>query len=410
MPETSPLPVSPLRKDAIRIRMYRVGFGDCFLISLPANSGHAHILVDCGVHSRGDIGTIESVVADVFEQTRREFAIVIGTHAHQDHLSAFGTFENGFRRCFVKEVWLPWTENPADTAAARLKEKNLGLIEHLQQHFAASPPSPRAAAALLNLAGNEKALQVLRSGINSASVRYLEAGAELRAPAGIEGLAVQVLGPPRDPEFLAKMNPPQGERFLRAEGTLSRPLNSVEPFRKKWVFDPAHLPGFPVLSEKECKLLEELSSDPEGLAFALDQAVNNTSLVILFAYRGKHLLFPGDAQYGNWTYWLRQPRAASVLAKIDFYKTGHHGSFNATPKRALQQMPHKQFAAMASTQEAPWSSIPLPKLMAALEERAAGLVRSDSISVRGAPKGPVPAKLPPGFTQGKLWFDYELPC
>ena len=47
---------------SIRIRMYRVGFGDCFLLSIPTAKGQStdrqqHILVDCGVHSRGDIGT-----------------------------------------------------------------------------------------------------------------------------------------------------------------------------------------------------------------------------------------------------------------------------------------------------------------------------------------------------------------
>jgi len=48
--------------------------------------------------------------------------------------------------------------------------------------------------------------------------------------------------------------------------------------------------------------------------------------------------------------------------------------------------------------------------MAALEERAAGFVRSDSIPVKGAPKSPAPAKLPKGFSQGEFWFDYEVHC
>ena len=40
-----------LDANTIRIRMYRVGFGDCFLVSLPlmGNDGFRHILVhDCG--------------------------------------------------------------------------------------------------------------------------------------------------------------------------------------------------------------------------------------------------------------------------------------------------------------------------------------------------------------------------
>ena len=46
----------------IRIRMYRVGFGDCFLVSFPVQNAYEHVLVDCGVHARGDIGDRESVV------------------------------------------------------------------------------------------------------------------------------------------------------------------------------------------------------------------------------------------------------------------------------------------------------------------------------------------------------------
>ena len=62
--------MAELQRETIRIRMYRVGFGDCFLLSFPTNSGHAHILVDCGVHFKADIGTIEAAVADAVVRRR----------------------------------------------------------------------------------------------------------------------------------------------------------------------------------------------------------------------------------------------------------------------------------------------------------------------------------------------------
>lgn len=37
----------------IKIRMYNVGFGDCFLIRIPAKGGERRVLVDCGYHSAG---------------------------------------------------------------------------------------------------------------------------------------------------------------------------------------------------------------------------------------------------------------------------------------------------------------------------------------------------------------------
>ena len=240
-------------------------------------------------------------------------------------------------------------------------------------------------------------------------MRYLEAGATLNDPAGIRGLTVRVLGPPRDPVFLAKMDPPRGERFLHANGGRPEPLNGLRPFLRRWLFNPAKTARFPALSEKDRKALRDLAGDPEALAFTLDQAINNTSVVTLLSYRGRHLLLAGDAQYGNWNYWLQQQGSEDLLAEVDFYKVGHHGSFNATPKKALEKMTRKAFAAMASTQSAPWPSIPLDKLVAALQDRASGFVRSDSVPVKGAPKGPELKTLPKGFSRDQIWFDYEIP-
>jgi hypothetical protein len=33
----------------IRIRMYRQGLGDCFLLTFPGCKGISHVLIDCGV-------------------------------------------------------------------------------------------------------------------------------------------------------------------------------------------------------------------------------------------------------------------------------------------------------------------------------------------------------------------------
>ena len=69
----------------------------------------------------------------------------------------------------------------------------------------------------------------------------------------------------------------------------------------------------------------------------LDRALNNTSLILLFRIGKKSFLFPGDAQIENWLYALSESKDAKkicrALAKTDFYKVGHHGSLNATPKR-----------------------------------------------------------------------------
>ncbi len=64
----------------------------------------------------------------------------------------------------------------------------------------------------------------------------------------------------------------------------------------------------------------------------LDDAMNNTSLILLFEIGNTCLLFPGDAQWENWRYALSQNKYKKLLARVNVYKVGHHGSLNATPK------------------------------------------------------------------------------
>ncbi|HEY6045595.1 MAG TPA: hypothetical protein VIU65_03275, partial [Pyrinomonadaceae bacterium] len=342
---------SPLKFDAdtIRVRMYRVGFGDCFLVSLPvANNGdqHAHILVDCGVHARGDLDMIDQAVDHIGETTNKNLAVIIATHSHQDHISGFS---NKFCKFKIGEVWLPWCENLGDKQAAKLQKKHATLALQLSDHFAAVPrPAANdterqaAMAAVANLVPNKTALSLLRNGFGvNAVVRYLEAGGALKNPANIAGLSVRVLGPPRDQKFLSKMDPPAGQRYLRAAGGRVETVNDLKPFAERWRMELserslAHLK----LSREDRKDFQSqlVEASLNGLAFALDQAKNNTSLATLLTFRGQNLLFPGDAQYGNWKFWLDQDDAEAILSSITFFKVAHHGSQNATPKDALERM------------------------------------------------------------------------
>src|SRR5262245_54157699 len=77
----------------LKIRMYRVGFGDFFLVTVPTRAGDRYILIDCGVFKgtagTGDIGSIEEAVEDLFTTTGGKLALVIMTHRHADHIAGF---------------------------------------------------------------------------------------------------------------------------------------------------------------------------------------------------------------------------------------------------------------------------------------------------------------------------------
>lgn len=105
------------------------------------------------------------------------------------------------------------------------------------------------------------------------------------------------------------------------------------------------------------------------LALRAGDFTNNVSLVLAFDIPGsdKMLLFPGDAQVGNWLSWHQierwsfvdgslppnPPRASdkktlmeNLLGRVAFYKVGHHGSHNATTKsHGLEMMTREDLVA-----------------------------------------------------------------
>jgi hypothetical protein len=381
--------------------------------------------VDCGVHHQGDIGSIGQVVANIAAVTDRKLAIVIATHAHQDHIWGFDRFGNEFAGFEIGEVWLPWTWDPANPDAVKLQQKHTALTEELTAHFTVlksegslTEQKALAASTIQNLLGNANAIAVLRSGFGvGAKVRYLKAADTLTDPARLTGLSVRVLGPPDSKEFLAQMDPPAGQHYLRFRATRADNNGGLEPFGARWRVKPQALRHLtPRLTEEdENRLGGTEASSAEDLAFALDQARNNESVVALIRYRGQTLLFPGDAQFGNWRWWLEHEPADQILPEIGFFKVAHHGSVNATPKSALEKMSDGLFGAMVSTQSAPWPSIPRVPLMQRLSEKTKHrVVRSDWLNVKNAPSpasrsAPArPARLPAGFAQGSLWFDYVM--
>jgi hypothetical protein len=202
--------------------------------------------------------------------------------------------------------------------------------------------------------------------------------------------------------------------MLRGED--NRVSNKIQPFAKKWLANADSIPL--KLNADDEKILQELaSSSISDLAFKLDNVLNNESLVVLLIFRDNYLLFPGDAQYGSWRWWLENDSysSADILQQIKFLKVAHHGSHNATPKAALEKMTDGKFAAMVSTQSEPWPSIPRVPLMNRLSDKTRKrIVRSDWLPIKGVPKSlPLarsssPSTLPKGFTKGDFWFDYTL--
>src|SRR5206468_9516055 len=108
----------------IHMRMYDVGFGDCFLLHVPVSDGVRKILVDCGSIKAG-AKPLSTIVAQLVEDVREpdgvaRIDVVVATHRHRDHILGFE--DDAWSSVEVGEVWLPWTENEDDPEAVAIRD------------------------------------------------------------------------------------------------------------------------------------------------------------------------------------------------------------------------------------------------------------------------------------------------
>jgi len=140
------------------------------------------------------------------------------------------------------------------------------------------------------------------------------------------------------------------------------------------------------------------------LALQLDSMTNNTSLALAIERisDGRVLLFPADAQEGNWLSWhapgmkwtfregatLKEKTADQLLAETVFYKVGHHSSHNATAKaKGLEMMrreteltafiPVDRAVALGRNPKDSWQMPARPLYLRLLQKCQGRVVRSD---------------------------------
>jgi hypothetical protein len=160
----------------VRIRCYRQGLGDCFLLTFTTRQQQPfHVLIDCGVWPKGkaNVAKMREIAADIIRETggsldaagavktRGTIDVLVATHEHWDHLSGFSQARDLLKDGLtVRHVWLAWTEREDDELANELrrhKKKTETALRHLQMRLAGlakrpgSPPLSVAGTAALAL-------------------------------------------------------------------------------------------------------------------------------------------------------------------------------------------------------------------------------------------------------------------
>ena len=71
------------------------------------------------------------------------------------------------------------------------------------------------------------------------------------------------------------------------------------------------------------------------------------------------MLLAGDAEWGTWSAILDDPASREVLSRTRAYKVSHHGSFNGTPSRFVDELLPQDATSLVSLGKMDiWPSIP----------------------------------------------------
>lgn len=364
------------RPSRIRLRAYKVGFGDCLLLTVtypaPLRDGRTerHVLIDCGSVRKADDGPgLADIVTKVAEHCAGQLDVVVATHRHKDHISGFAdkraraTLDTLAPAAVIR----PWTDAPESERG----EGGLGLDGAHQEFLRGIDRLPQQAAALAELAvddhavatrarelaemglANAEAVALLEGWGTSGQAHYVQAGDTVELADLLPGVRVRVLGPPTlDQVPSLTRYAKESEEYwlaLAADEQLAAHIERADD--PAAVQRAARVLGAPGGVGAAEWLVRRLGSRrvTQGLEIveALDDVLNNTSVILLITIGDRRILLPGDAQIENWSFTLDQSlapdgrtregiRLAKELSQVDLYKIGHHGSRNATPKRLLE--------------------------------------------------------------------------
>lgn len=392
----------------VKVRMYRQGLGDCFLLTFGAGDAARHMLIDCGTlgASTTPANTLAKVVKDIRDTTGDHLTIIVATHEHKDHVSGFRSQKDEFKQMTIDHVWLAWTENPHDAVAKSIAvyKQDLAMalgatvrsivgdapstgasgdshvhvdVEGTRPHSRATVELAMAARDILGFAGDpdmlgadkfaetiDEAMNFIRDELK-VRPKYHKPGQPPIELQEIPGFRFYVLGPPRNRDALADLGD-HGSSHLYglqmaavAHAAADDPLPASlkgecemeMPFDQRFRLPLDGIADqFPDYENDDWrKVDDDWVHAVAEFALQLDSLTNNTSLALAIerVSDGRVLLFPADAQQGNWLSWhnpdlkwtvqdakgeSRTVTAADLLARTVFYKVGHHGSHNATAK------------------------------------------------------------------------------
>jgi beta-lactamase superfamily II metal-dependent hydrolase len=400
--------------DELLVRLYRVGCGDCIFLRVPDEGGPRHILVDCGNFLGDPVGDLRSAVSNVVEllndpeipaAQRGQLDLLVATHQHWDHLKGFEGALEALKGFAIRRIWITIAMKEDHAGAQGLHALQAGIAETVkglveERGRAISPLLYAMLVLSLSTGEASRALRQVLSEHNHIEPLYVYRGVEgdlakkKRASQllsfGDTSTRLSILAPEKeiDEAYTAPATGLLGELEVHTAGFLEA-LPEDQRLR-----EPANI------SASAFRLLRSQLMHTSLLAASQENSVvNNTSVALLLEWRGRRLLFPGDAEHESWKLMWQNARQA-LSRPLDFLKVSHHGSQNGTPyelgdagnpineildtvlPRGNAGNARAVVSTLAGRIHAPIHPVPFPELMNELAERVSNALAYPSGSGR----------------------------
>jgi beta-lactamase superfamily II metal-dependent hydrolase len=324
------------------VRAYDVRFGDAVLVLIPDTENgqpiQRSILFDFG-NALGTEGGQDEVLEPVIEHiiatlAGRPLDLYVMTHEHLDHVQGlFYSAEVFHKTIRAKQAWLTGSADPdyyksgAHPDAKAQKAAALRSFQVAKARLAATANASSFANLLLatnNPRRTKDCIDYLREHLTDAGgVHYVDRTTDVGQLWTGPG-TITLLAPEEDTaDYYGRFKP------MVAGLGVDDSFDFDDLDGPTAVGEPPNPPSG--VDAGAFYNLLDVRHGATSTLLSIDQASNNTSVVLLLEWQGWRLLFTGDAEKRSW----RTMDAKVALAPVDFLKVSHHGSHTGMPNETI---------------------------------------------------------------------------